>query len=152
MILYFLLPEGHGYIWLIAQRFPILFAMLAIPLVRMPSGIRGWMVTAAAAVLGTLTTVNTCRHFVEFEMKDVGAIDAAIDAIPPNRKVCALIYDRGSSVMNNQPFSFWFVLPGAKGRGRDVYVCGICPLAGRFSTRQISSTRRSRAASLGVDA
>lgn len=104
MILYFLLPEGHGYIWLIAQRFPILFAMLAIPLVRMPSGKRGWTVTAAAAVLGTLTTVNTCRHFVDFEVKDVGGIDAAIDAIPTNKKVCALIYDRGSSVMNNQPF------------------------------------------------
>ena len=31
IVLYFLLPEGHGYIWLIAQRFPILFAITRDP-------------------------------------------------------------------------------------------------------------------------
>jgi hypothetical protein len=101
---YFILPEGHGYIWLIAQRFPILFAITAIPLVRMPRGARGALVTAAALAVGAGSVVNVCRHFVRFELDEVGDIDGAIDVMEPNRRVCALIYDKTSSIMNNQPF------------------------------------------------
>jgi hypothetical protein len=104
MVLYFLLPEGHGYIWLIAQRFPILFAILAIPLIRMPRGVRGFVVSVAALSIGAYSSINTCRHFISFELNEVGGIDAAIDAIPAAKRVCALIYDKGSAVMNNQPF------------------------------------------------
>jgi len=104
IVLYFLLPQGHGYIWLIAQRFPILFAMTAIPLVRMPRGAWGHVVTAAAAAVGLWGTVNTCQHFVRFETEEVGDVDDAIAAMKPDRRVCALIYDKGSSVVNNQPF------------------------------------------------
>ncbi|HZU84491.1 MAG TPA: hypothetical protein VE987_16290, partial [Polyangiaceae bacterium] len=79
IVCYFVLPEGHGYIWLIAQRFPILFAMTAIPLVRMPRGARGLIVTTAALGLAAASVVNTCAHFVRFELDEVGDIDAAID-------------------------------------------------------------------------
>ncbi len=89
MVLYFVLPEGHGYIWLIAQRFPLLFAITAIPLVRMPRGVRGMVVTGAALVVGLASIVNTCRHFIQFEVEEVGDIDGAIDAMAPDRKVCA---------------------------------------------------------------
>jgi hypothetical protein len=102
--LYFLLPEGHGYIWLIAQRFPILFAITAIPLVRMPRGGRGALVAAAALAVGAGSVVNVCRHFIGFELDEVGDIDGAIDAMEPNRRVCALIYDKTSLVVNTQPF------------------------------------------------
>ncbi len=102
--LYFVLPQGHGYIWLIAQRFPILFAMTAIPLVRMPRGGRGFAVTAAAAMVGAASIVNTCKHFVVFEIREVGDIDGALASMESGRKVCALIYDRGSSTIANQPF------------------------------------------------
>jgi len=104
VVLYFVLPEGHGYIWLIAQRFPLLFAITAIPLLRMPTGLRGTAMTAALLGLATVSTVNTCRHFIKFERDEVGDIDGAIEAMAPRSKVCALIYDRGSSVMVNQPF------------------------------------------------
>jgi hypothetical protein len=104
VIFYFVLPEGHGYIWLIAQRFPILFAVTAIPLVRMPRAGRGTLVTAAALVLGLGSIANVCQHFIRFELDEVGDIDGAIDAMEPNRRVCALIYDKGSSIVNNQPF------------------------------------------------
>ena len=104
VVLYFLLPEGHGYIWLIAQRFPILFAMTAIPLVRMPRGPRGVLVTAAALAVGVGSITNTCRHFVQYEVNEVGDIDSAIDVMDPNSRVCALIFDKGSSVLNHQPF------------------------------------------------
>lgn len=101
---YFILPEGHGYIWLIAQRFPILFAITAIPLIRMPRGVRGLIVTAAALAVGGASVVNVCQHFIRFELEEVGDIDGAIQAMEPNRRVCALIYDKTSAIMQNQPF------------------------------------------------
>jgi hypothetical protein len=104
VVLYFKLPGGHGYIWLIAQRFPILFAMTAIPLVPMPRGARGAVVTAAALALGICATVNTCQHFIRFEREEVADVDDAIDAMEPGRRVCALIYDKGSAIVNNVPF------------------------------------------------
>ena len=104
VLLYFILPEGHGYIWLIAQRFPLLFAITSIPLLRMPTGSRGAAVMIASLALAGASTINTCQHFVKFEREEVGDIDGAIDAIPPRSRVCALIYDRGSSTMTNQPF------------------------------------------------
>jgi hypothetical protein len=104
IVLYFLLPEGHGYIWLIAQRFPILFAILAIPLLPMPRGPRGMLAFTAALALAVVSVTNTCKHFIDFEKHEVGDIDDAIEAMAPRSKVCALIYDKGSSIMNNQPF------------------------------------------------
>jgi hypothetical protein len=104
IVLYFVLPGQHGYIWLIAQRFPILFAITAIPLVRMPRGGRGVVVSAAALAVGVGSIVNTCRHFVRFEREEVGDIDEAVATMDPGRRVCALIYDKGSSIVNNQPF------------------------------------------------
>jgi hypothetical protein len=104
IVLYFVLPGGHGYIWLIAQRFPILFAIVSIPLLRMPRGPRGVLVFALACSLAVVSVTNTCKHFIAFEQEEVGDIDEAIDAMAPRSKVCALIYDKGSSIMNNQPF------------------------------------------------
>jgi hypothetical protein len=104
IVLYFLLPQGHGYIWLIAQRFPILFAITAIPLVRIPRGMRGAGVTALALTLAIASTVNTCAHFIRFQVEEVGDVDDAIASMKPGKKVCALIFDRGSGVVRNQPF------------------------------------------------
>ncbi len=104
IVLYFVLPQDHGYIWLIAQRFPILFAFTAIPLVRMPRGGAGALITAAALAVGMVSIFNTCKHFIRFETEEVGDIDAAIDAMDADRKVCTLVYDKGSSITNNQPF------------------------------------------------
>lgn len=101
---YLTLGEGHGYIWLISQRFPILFLMTMIPLVRMPQGGRGVAATALALALALASTFNTCKHFIAFQLDDVGDIDEAIDAMAPNKHVAALIYDRGSSVTNWAPF------------------------------------------------
>jgi len=104
VIFYFTLGEGHGYIWLISQRFPILCMMTGIPLLRMPAGARGAAATALALGVALASTVNTCKHFIAFQLDEVGDIDEAIDAIPPRKKVAALIFDRGSSVTNWAPF------------------------------------------------
>lgn len=101
---YFTLGESHGYIWLIAQRFPILCLLVSIPLLRMPAGARGHFGTALAAGLAIASTVNTCRHFIRFQLEEVGDFDEAIAAMEPKKRVAALIYDRGSKVTNWVPF------------------------------------------------
>jgi hypothetical protein len=102
LVLYFTSSEAHGYIWLIAQRFPILLLMTAIPLIPLPSGPRGWLATGAIVSVGLASIVNTCKHFVEFQLTEVGDIEQAIAAIPTGKRVCALIYDRGSRVVGPQ--------------------------------------------------
>ena len=97
---YFTSPTGHGYIWLIQQRFPVLFALTVIPLLRMPKDRRGVLVTALALILGLASTVNTCRHFIRFQNEELGEFDEALAQIEPNKKVCGLMFDRGSSITN----------------------------------------------------
>jgi hypothetical protein len=104
VFLFFKLPQGHGYIWLIAQRFPLLFAMTIIPLLRMPQGFRGLLVTAAVFGVGAWSTYNTCAHFMAFEKNDVGQFDKAVEAMEPGKKACALIYDMDSSQMERGHF------------------------------------------------
>jgi len=102
LILYFTSSEAHGYIWLIAQRFPVLLFMTAIPLFPMPQGGAGIVVTAAAGVLGLASIANTAQHFIRFQLTEVGDIDGAVASMAPGKRVCALIYDRGSQIIGNQ--------------------------------------------------
>jgi len=104
VFLYFTTSEGHGYIWLIAQRFPVMFAIAAVPLLRMPAGARGWAAAAGVLAVGIASTVNVCKHFIDFQREEVGDIDGALDAMEPKKRVAALIYDRGSQITNLQPF------------------------------------------------
>jgi hypothetical protein len=103
---YFTSSQAHGYIWLIAQRFPVLFAMTGIPLLRMPGGWRGTLVTAGALAVALASTVNTCKHFIQFQLEEVGDIDGAIASMDSKKRVCALIFDKGSGIINGalQPF------------------------------------------------
>jgi hypothetical protein len=104
VVLYFTTPDAHDYIALISQRFPIVFAITAIPLLRMPRGLRGGFVTAGALALALFAVVNTCVHFRAFEREDVGDFDGALAQMEPKKHVCALMFDRESRVTNLAPF------------------------------------------------
>ncbi len=101
-VLYFRSPQGNGYLWLIAQRFPVLFVLTALPLLRFPSGRRGAVVTALATLLALASTWSTAAAFRDFEESDVGDFDAAVAALPPKARVAALIYDKGASTTNGR--------------------------------------------------
>jgi hypothetical protein len=103
-VLYLTMGEQLGIVWLFSQRFPILALMTAIPLLRMPSGTRGGLVTTAAIALGGASIANTCSHFIEFERNEVGDIEGAIAAMEPGKRVAGLIYDRGSQIVHYAPF------------------------------------------------
>jgi hypothetical protein len=102
LVLYFTSTESHGYIWLIAQRFPILLLMTSIPILPMPGGRRGRLVTAAAFAVGLVSIANTAAHFIRFQLTEVGDIDGALTSMAPRKRVCALIYDRGSNITGGQ--------------------------------------------------
>jgi hypothetical protein len=101
---YFFTAEGRGFIWPLAQRFPVLALLTAIPMLRMPRGLRGLAATGASLVVAGWSVVNVCAHFIDFERNEVGDFEGALDAIPSAKKVCALIYDRGSSITNQMAF------------------------------------------------
>jgi hypothetical protein len=103
-VLYFTTGEYIGEVWLFAQRFPVLALITAVPLLRMPTGIRGVVVAIAASAVGLGSIVNVCKHFIEYEREEVGDFDEALDQMEPRRKVAGLIYDRGSSFVNFSPF------------------------------------------------
>lgn len=104
VLLYFTTPVGHDFIWPLAQRFAILFAISAVPLLPYPRGIRGHVATACALLVAGGVIYNTSTHFIEFQLEEVGDFDEAKAVIAPRSKVCTLIFDKGSRITNQQPF------------------------------------------------
>lgn len=102
--LYFLMPGELGPVWLFAQRFPSLALITLVPALRMPQGGRGWLAAAAMVALAWHTTTNTCKHYVAFQLEEVGDIDGAIASIEPGKRTAGLIFDSGSKTMNWAPF------------------------------------------------
>ncbi len=103
-VLYLTTGDQLGIVWLFSQRFPILALMTAIPLLRMPTGLRGGVVSAALVALGAGSLANTCKHFIAFEREEVGDIDGALGAMDARKHVAGLIFDRGSSIVHYAPF------------------------------------------------
>jgi hypothetical protein len=101
---WFTTPEGRDYIWPLAPRFPILFALTVIPLLPMPDGWKGHWATMAAMGVAAYSLFNTSAHFIRFQQQEVGDFEQALEVIPPRQKVATLIYDRGSSSVNFSPF------------------------------------------------
>lgn len=104
LLAYFVLPEGHDYLFFIAQRFAVLFLITAIPLLPMPAGWKGAAVTTAAALVATAAIANAAIHFRDFNRREVGNFEGALEAMPPNSRVCALIFDPASRVVRNAAF------------------------------------------------
>lgn len=99
------LSDHLGDVWLLAQRFPVPGLLCAIPLLRIPRDpLRGALATGAILYVCFGSVINTCKHFIKFELEEVGDFDEAIASIEPGKKVCGLIWDKGSAVVPHQPF------------------------------------------------
>ncbi len=142
IVLYFLLPEGHGYIWLIAQRFPILFAILAIPLLRMPRGARGMLVVHRRArargrvghehlqALHRLREARGRRHRRR-DRRDGAAQQGVRADLRPR------LADHEQPAL--PPLRL--VLPGGERGSRRVHVCRVRALAGRLPAGPLPPSR-----------
>ena len=61
---YFFLGDELGDVWLVAKRFAAPGMMAAVPLLRMPRGVRGAIVTVGAIGIAVHATANTCSKFI----------------------------------------------------------------------------------------
>jgi hypothetical protein len=104
LVMYFATGDMLGDVWLFSQRFPVPAMITLVPMLRMPRGARGVFVTALALWVGVASIGNVCSHFIRFEREEVGDFDGAIEKMDPRAKVAALIYDKGSAVVNDVPF------------------------------------------------
>ena len=104
LVLYFVTSRSNGFMWPVAERFPSLCAITAIPLIRFPQGRAGAASAVAAALLAVVASVNVAVHFVAFERDEVGDLDGALAAMEPRKHVAALIFDRGSQLVHCNPF------------------------------------------------
>jgi hypothetical protein len=104
VVLYFVTGDMLGDVWLFSQRFPVPAVMTAIPFIPMRRGWSGHAVTVLALALAVHSTLNVCKHFIAFQLEEVGDIDEAISHMAPDKHVAALIYDRSSNVTNMAPF------------------------------------------------
>ena len=96
LMLYFVTPSAYDWIWPIAQRFPLLALLFAIPVLPPPP--RAW-IAVSVCVLLTLTLLQArcvARAFDSFQHDEVGDFDRALLAIPAQKRVMGLIYARWS--------------------------------------------------------
>ena len=98
---YLTLGDMLGDVWMFGQRFAVPALFTCVPLLRMPRGGRGLVVTAAALGVAVGSTVNVCKHFIQFEREEVGELDSALEVMQPRKRVAGLIYDKGSAVMSD---------------------------------------------------
>jgi hypothetical protein len=104
VVMYFMTGSMLGDVWLFSERFPVPALMTGIPFIPMRRGWSGILVTLLALGLALHATINVCKHFIQFQLEEVGDIDDAIAHMDQDKHVCALIFDRGSSVVNMAPF------------------------------------------------
>jgi hypothetical protein len=90
-----------GDVWMFGERFAVPALFTCVPLLRMPRGARGALVTALALGVAAGSTLNVCEHFITFERAEVGDLDQAIAAMEPRKRVAGLIYDKRSAVMSD---------------------------------------------------
>lgn len=101
VVAYLSLGGMLGDVWMFGQRFAVPALFTTIPLLRMPQGVRGFGVTMAALLVAASSTVNVCKHFIQFEREEVGDLDGAIAAMQPRKHVAGLIFDKNSNVMSD---------------------------------------------------
>jgi hypothetical protein len=101
VVAYFSLGDMLGDVWMFGQRFAVAALLTSVPLLRMPRGGRGTVVTALALAVGFGSIYNVCTHFIAFEREEIGDLEGAIDAMEPRKRVAGLIYDKGSGIMSD---------------------------------------------------
>jgi hypothetical protein len=91
-LLYLTGERSRGPIWPLCQRYMQLGALLAVPLLGMPTTPRRRRAaTAAIVATGLVCIANSAWHFVLFN-REVGDLPDALTQMDPNKHVAALIY------------------------------------------------------------
>lgn len=103
-LLLFLTGErGRGSIWPLAQRWALLSAMLAMPLLALPSDPRWrrWL-SSAATTIALLGIVNATWHAIAFD-RETAELPRAFAAMGDGRRVAMLAFDRQAERARFEP-------------------------------------------------
>lgn len=101
---YFVAPTSYDWIWPIAQRFPLLCALLSlIAIGRLPRPLAHGVVLAGA-LLGAAHFHFIGTAFSAFDREEVGDFEEALAHIPKGQRVVGLIFDRHSRHVAFSPF------------------------------------------------
>lgn len=101
---YFITPTSYDWIWPIAQRFPILFAFLVIPILPSPRAFFGDAIFLSLAIVAAVQFYQVGKAFDQFEQKEMGNLKMALRTIPAKERVAGLIFSRGSRYVKFSPF------------------------------------------------
>ena len=105
LALYLTGARSRGVIWPLAQRYMLPAALLAIPLLPLPTSERaGRWAKAALAACGALCVVNAAVHYVRFDRDDLGDFPAALEQMDARKHVAALIFQPRASSSRFWPF------------------------------------------------
>ena len=104
LVLFFVSQDNNGYIFYIRQRYPVLFAFTAVPLLRFPDRWKSSVATVALLALDASSIESVTWHFRMFDRYELGDFDGAIHAIPRGQRVVAVIYDPASRYVREKPF------------------------------------------------
>ncbi|HEX3342975.1 MAG TPA: hypothetical protein VHS09_00330, partial [Polyangiaceae bacterium] len=117
-VLYFRSEGTNGFLGHIRDRFVLLAVMAMLPTFRMPRGVLGHLGTVAMVVISYMTAETFQWHLTRFEREDVGDFSAALDHIPPDRRVAGLIFESESRYFGQNPFlhypSYYLVERGGR--------------------------------------
>ena len=139
LVMFFSTGSMLGDVWLFSERFPVPGLMSLIPLAECRAG-RGVVVASLALSVGASSIVNVCRHFVAFQLDEVGDIDGAIDAMEPEARRRAHLRQVVGNRERRAVPPLRVVLPGREGGSRPVLELGSPLLAGSISSQD--TTRR----------
>jgi hypothetical protein len=121
LVLYFVSQDNNGYIFYIRQRYPVMFAFTALPLLPFVNRWKAWVATIALVLLDASSIESTTWHFRMFDRYELGDFDGAIAAIPKGKRVVSAIFDAESQYVRERPFVH-FVNYYQLERGGDVFL------------------------------
>lgn len=101
---YFIAPSGYDWIWPIAQRFPLLALYFVVPVLPTPPRAASLLLALALLGLSLRQQLLVSRAFDAFDREEVGELSRALAVIPEGRRVCGLIWSRGSRYVKFSPF------------------------------------------------
>jgi hypothetical protein len=102
-VLFFVLPTGYGWLWVIAQRFLILGVYLLVVVIPDSSLRVARAAAALAIVLTAVQTVNLTHAYKAFQ-NEVGDFASALRSIPRGQRVAGLMFDKTSQYVQLFPF------------------------------------------------
>ena len=89
----FVTPTSYQWIWPINGRFPLLALLFLVPVLPVPRRRFRQAIVGAAGLLGVVSAVQVSIAFRGYARDELGPLDAAIDVIPPGKRVAGLIFD-----------------------------------------------------------